>query len=170
MQGILEFGEQALPFVRRHLQESNRIAWPIKTLKGLGKEDQVVEVLKSALEFGDITFDQARVDKNYDILCYLLEYQIPDFANELLPFLDNPDERVRYACVELLIEQDNAAIPGYLERFLSDDNPDNIRLRQATIRAFQEKGWAVQNPAAFEGGHVSGNLYVNESGQLEDHQ
>src|SRR5690606_16271037 len=110
MEGIIRFGEPALPFVSEHLKKTTRIAWPIKILKALGKESQVIDILKESLNFGDIAFDQAQVDKNYDILCYLAEYQLGDFVDRLTHFLKDPDERVRYATCELLIDQEQPGI------------------------------------------------------------
>jgi hypothetical protein len=166
-EGIVAHGQTALPLVREHLLTTSRIAWPIKVLKALGDEGQVVEILKAALDFGDVAFDQAKVDKNYDILCYLVEYKLPGFTSKLAHFLADPDERVRFAAVELLIEQDDPAIPGQLERFLSDDSPDNTRLRQSVIRAFFEKRWKVQDPSKFPDGQVVDGLALSPEGYLE---
>jgi len=60
----------------KHVLETTRIAWPIKLLKALGKDDQVIEILKDALDFGDVAFDQAKVDKfpakKWQFLCGFL--------------------------------------------------------------------------------------------------
>lgn len=167
MEGILGYGQEALPLVREHLLVTNRIAWPIKVLKALGDESQVTDILKSALDFGDVAFDQAKVDKNYDILCYLVEMKLPGFTSKLAHFLNDPDERVRFAATEVLIEQDDPEVPALLERFLADDSPDNTRLRKSVIEAFLKKGWTVKDPAKFPNGQIVGPLFVSEKGQLE---
>jgi len=167
MNGIVAFGDAALPYVTEHLLTTSRIAWPIKILKALGKEDQVIEILLSALDFGEISFDQGKVDKNYDILCYLVEYKLAGRANKLAHFVADQDERVRFACVELLIEQDDPEIPGLVEKFIGDGSPENTRIRQAVIEAFLKHGWVVQDRARFPGGQVIDRLYVNDSGRLE---
>jgi hypothetical protein len=167
MDGIIAYGEPALPHVREHLLTTNRIAWPIKTLKALGKEDQVIEILKSALEFADVRFDQAKVDKNYDILCYMIDYKLPDFAGQLLHFVADPDERVRFAATEVLIEQDDPAVPGALERFIGDESPDNTRIRRSVIEAFLKHGWKLKEPERFPNGNIVGPLFVSKDGRLE---
>lgn len=167
MEGILGYGPEALPLVREHLLVTNRIAWPIKVLKALGEESQVNDILTSALDFGDVSFDQAKVDKNYDILCYLVEMKLPGFATKLAHFLNDPDERVRFAATECLIEQDEAEIPGLLERFLGDESPDNTRLRKSVIEAFLKKGWTVKDVAKFPNGQIVGPLFVTDKGKLE---
>ena len=167
MEGILAYGQEALPHVKEHLLVTSRIAWPIKVLKALGEDGQVVDILKQALDFGDVTFDQAKVDKNYDILCYLIEYKVPDFAERVAHFLNDPDERVRFAATEVLIEQDGPAVPAYLERFIGDDSADNTRIRRAVIEAYLRFGWPLKDPSRFPGGHVVGPLFVSSQGKLE---
>lgn len=167
MEGILAYGQDALPLVREHLLVTNRIAWPIKVLKALGDDAQVTDVLKSALDFGDVAFDQAKVDKNYDILCYLVEMKLPGFASKLGHFLNDPDERVRFAATEVLIEQADPEVPGMLERFLGDDSADNTRLRKSVIEAFLKHGWTVKDTAKFPNGQIVGPLFVSDKGKLE---
>lgn len=167
MKGIVAYGKDALPLVREHLMQTSRIAWPIKVLKALGEEDQVIEILKSALDFGDISFDQAKVDKNYDILCYLVEYKLPDFTGKLAHFLNDPDERVRFAATEAMIEQDDSAVPGYLEKFLGDESPDNTRIRKSVIEAFLKHRWQVKDAARFPNGQIIGPLFVGADSRLE---
>lgn len=167
LDAIKAYGQAAMPLVREHLLSTNRIAWPIKTLKALGETAQVVEILKAALDFGDVAFDQARVDKNYDILCYLVEYKLPGFAAKLAHFLMDPDERVRFACVEVMIEQDDDAVPGLLERFLPDASAENTRIRQAVLEAFLSKGWNVLDRTPFPDGQVVGPVFLNKQNRLE---
>lgn len=161
MESIIAFGPDAIPFVAEHLLHTNRIAWPIKILKALGKEIEVTEILKAALNFGDVAFDQAIVDKNFDILCYLIDYKLPDFEEKLSHFLDDHDERVRFGCAELMIEQDGAKVAPMLERFLADESPDNIRIRKSVVDAFVSKKWKLQNPSVFPEGRVVGQIYVD---------
>ena len=146
LEGIVKYSDLALPFLKLHLSATTRIAWPIKALKSLGKEDLVVEALKAALNFGDISFDQSAVDKNYDVLCYLRDYKLSGFTDQLTHFLVDPDERVRFAAVELILEQNEQRTSPALERFLIDDSSENRRLRQAVSQAFVERKWPVTNP------------------------
>lgn len=167
MQAIEAYGQAAIPYVRQHLQSTNRIAWPIKVLKALGEEQEVIEILKGALDFGDIAFDQARVDKNYDILCYLRDYKVPGFTDRLAHFLNDPDERVRFAATELLVEQDDPKVPLLLERFIGDASADNTRIRQAVVEAFLRNQWVVKDLSPYPEGRVVDHLFVNQAGHLE---
>jgi HEAT repeat protein len=167
MDAVVGYGPEALPHVKDHLLKTTRIAWPIKILKALGEEKQVIEILKEALDFGDVSFDQAKVDKNYDILCYMVEYKLPGFTDKLAHFTNDPDERVRFAATEALIEQDDPRVPELLERFIGDDSSENTRLRKSVIEAFFKHRWQLKNPGRFENGQVVGPIFVGMDMRLE---
>ena len=167
MEGIIRQGEEALPFVLAHLKKTTRIAWPIKILKALGKsDDHVIECLLGTLEYSDVSFDQAQTDKNYDILCHLADYKKTGLKDKIGHFLKDPDERVRYAAAEVLMEQDLGEVGDTLEVLMRDQNPDNSRIRQTVVRKYLEQGWPIQNPAAFPGRNVIGPVFVNDQNRL----
>lgn len=142
MKGIVRFGEKAIPFVKDWLSSTTRIAWPIKVLNQLGQDEVVIDCLKSALNFGEVSFTQHIVDKNYDILCYLRDYQLHNEISQIAHFLNDADERVRYAAAEVLIAQDSEEVKGRLERFLHDDTSENRRIRGAVAQLFTDKAWS----------------------------
>ena len=167
MDGVVRHGDQALPFVLEHLKGTTRIAWPIKILKALGKsDDHVIECLIGTLEYADVSFDQARTDKNYDILCHLADYKKSGLRDKISHFLKDPDERVRYATAEVLMEQDLGEVAETLETLMRDENPDNSRIRQTVVRKYLEQNWPVQNPAAFANRQVIGPVFINEQNKL----
>lgn len=167
MEAIIKHGEAALPFVMEHLKNTTRIAWPIKILKALGRsEEHVIECLLSVLNYEDVSFDQAQTDKNYDILCHLADYKRPGLAKKLSHFLKDPDERVRYAAAEALMEQEHSEAEQFIEPLLSDVNPDNSRIRQTVIRKYLEQGWIVRKPEVFANRNVIGPVFVDNGNRL----
>lgn len=167
LKGIVGFGQEALPAVKEYLKTSLRIAWPIKIIKELGDDSHLTDILFECLDFTDVSLDQARVDKNYDILCYLRDCKLPQNKMiELSHFLKDHDERVRFAVTEVLIEQGDAMIAPFLESFLADESPDNTRIRQSSLQAFIEKGWKVAKQDLFPQGHVVGPVYLRPDGSL----
>lgn len=167
MEGIIEMGPEILPIVREKLKSTTRIAWPIKILKKLGDEDTVIEVLKDSLNYGDVDFDQNQVDKNYDILCYLRDYKVPGFAEKIAHFLNDHDERVRFAAVEMLIEQDEPEVPGMLEKYLDDSSSENTRIRNAVVEAFVRYPWKISDPSKYSGGIITEGIFATKDGQVE---
>jgi hypothetical protein len=168
MEGILRHGEAALPYVTKHLSETDRIAWPLKILYKLGNEQQIVETLKSALNFNDVSFDRSAVDKNYDILCYLREHKLPGYVDQIAHFIKDHDERVRFAAVEVLIEQDDPSIAGLIERFIADESAENRRIRKSVIDAFVSRGWKLKHPEVFKSELITDGIFITKDAHLEN--
>lgn len=168
LKGVSKFGKDVIPLVAVRLKETNRIAWPIKILKSLGDESIVVRALLDALSLGDTTFDEAAKDKNYDILCHLVDYKLSkDQWSLITPFVSDSDERVRFATVEVLMEQDFDIVAPLLEKYLSDETPDNSRIRQTVIKTYLERQWPVKEVERFPNGRVVGPVFVGPSKTLE---
>ncbi len=127
---------------KNRLRQTTKIAWPMKILESSGVDrNEIADALISCLDTKDVSFDQNAVDKNYDILCYLIDYEIGDRARLILPFLKDPDERVRFASLEVLLAQKPGLtdLSSLLEHFLLDDSPENRRLRALVERCLYRK-------------------------------
>ena len=168
MAGVLNQKEKALPFIVEHIAGTDRIAWPLKILYQVGSDEEVVEALKKSLRFDDVSFDQAAVDKNYDILCYLRDHKLPNYTDKLAHFLVDPDERVRFAAVEALIEQVDPKIPSLVEHFLLDETSENRRIRKSVVDAFVKFGWTVAHREAFDSELVYEGVFLTKDNRLED--
>ncbi len=167
MEGIFRFGAKALPQVKEHLKQSTKIAWPIKIFQKLGNDAQVVNALEDCLDLHDFDFDRDKIDKNYDILCYLRDYTLPDRGEKLLPLLKALDERVRYATVEVLLKQDLAEdYVQKLERFLTDLSPENSRIHQIVLDAFLQNNWTIHSSDIAAGQNLGQGILVTEKKQL----
>lgn len=171
MRGILKFEDSAIPFVKEHLHESNRIAWPIKAFKQIASDEQMIATLESCLDYGEVSFDQSKVDKNYDILCYLRDYPLSDsVCVKLFHFLEEHDERVRFAVAEVLLEQNESSIPEKLEPFLLDESAENTRIRQAIISGFAKNKWAVPHKDKFKIGPFIPGVSINKQYNFVIHE
>lgn len=166
MEGILSFGKEALPSIQDHLLKSTRIAWPIKLIQKLGDDTLTVSALEACLFLTDFEFDRDKIDKNYDILCYLRDYPLSDKGKKLLGFLDTLDERVRFATVEVLLAQGAPEITEKLERFITDHSAENTRLHQVVVDAFLEKGWPTHLSLA-PGNLVAEGVVMGSDGRLQ---
>ena len=167
MEGVLSFKEKALPFVQEHLIRTTRIAWPIKILEALASSETTVSALEACLDYGDVSFDQVRIDKNYDILCYLRDHDLHDKGKKLLHFAKDADERVRFASVEAILKQQDPAVIKELEYCLVDDSSENTRIRQSLIDAYLEHKWTIQNKDSVPTGILCPGVRVNLSHRLE---
>lgn len=166
-EGILRHKEAAVPLVKEHLKVTTRIAWPIKILTKLTVEHDLVVILLESLNYDDVSFDQAVVDKNYDILCYLSDFKLPGMAEKIAHFLDDPDERVRFAAVEVLVNLETPGINRQLEKFITDESSENRRLRATVIEAFVRHKWPVEEPKRFGEAPIVEGVFVSKQGFLE---
>ncbi len=170
MRGIVKYQpEEILPFLQAHLKQTTRIAWPMKVLFDVvHDEEKIVEVLLSLLNYSDISFDQAAVDKNYDILCYLADYKSDIITDKIRVFLNDVDERVRFACIEVILNQNlDDSIKEYLEPFLMDSSVENRRIRIAVIDLFISRGWKVSDVKKFESVTFDDNVFLTKKGKFE---
>lgn len=169
LEGITRFGPDAVDIIKSHLKETTKIAWPLKILTKVCTPDQVRDVIKDALFFGETSFDIYKLEKNYDLLCYLRDYQTPDFIDKIAFFIDNPDERIRCAAVDCLVEQEEKQeeIQALVEKFLWDDSAENIRVRETVLDCYIEKKWRVKDLSHFVDGIVAPGVTVNKQGELK---
>jgi hypothetical protein len=143
MTGIVKFGEEAVPYVMEHLKDSLKISWPIKVLLVLVPRAKVPGLLIQLLDFSEISFDQAKIDKNYDILCYLMDEKIDENLTLLLPFMKDSDERVRVACAEVFLNQEKEEWSSYLAPFLTLEGEDHYRLCRRIAEGFAQHKWLL---------------------------
>lgn len=167
LKGIVRFGAEAIPVIEAWIKETDRIAWPLKALKAVTDQERIAQVLVAALVLEDVRFDQAKVDKNYDILCYLRDFQIAGHEEQIAHFLQDVDERVRFAASEVLMEQESDAGAGFLEPFLSDESTENRRIKESVIKTFIKRKWVVKKAGSFPNGMVSPQVAINGKGVLE---
>ncbi|MFK7871865.1 MAG: hypothetical protein AB8C84_01660 [Oligoflexales bacterium] len=158
MEGLVKYKDAVLPYVEKKLLATEKIAWPIKVLMELTDEEKRVEILQNCLSLDDVALEQAKVDKNYDVLCYLADYTCVDLK-KIVPFLKDPDERVRFAAAAVVIDNSGASGPEFLENFLVDESSENRRIHRLVVEAFVDKGWPVKE---LEPGPLTAGLVVTQ--------
>ena len=164
---ILSFGKDALPATLEHLRASKSIAWPVKILSAISSKEELVENLRSSLEFGDIDFSQEIVNKNYDILCHLRDHSLKDKGEALFRFLKAHDERLRVAAVETILTQNHEENFVKLEPFLLDNTSENIRLKQSIAQKFIDEGRKLTQKELFKTGFLHPDLVINKDYSLK---
>ena len=167
VEGIKKFGVDGLPYLLDHIKASYSIAWPLKIYKALATKVDLVEALEACLDYGDVAFDQKKVDKNYDILCYLRFYALSDHGKKILHFLNEHDERLRFAATEALLEQNYEDTYIALERFVTDDSNENRRIRQAVIEKFAHLGRTLVDQKNIKPGPLVSNFFVTKKFKIQ---
>lgn len=166
MEGILAAEKAAVPFVQEFLVNAPSIAWPMKILGKLLQPAEIVPVLLGCLHT-DVSLDQEKVDRNYDVMCHLRDYELTsEQCDSIRSFLDDYDERVRFGAVEALLAQESFQETSHLEKFLADDSPENTRIRQAVSEAFLRKGWRISNPEFLVKKGLPPGFFINKNKEL----
>ena len=75
-------------------------------------------------------------------------------------------ERIRFAAVEALAEQDDDSINELFEPFLSDESSDNRRIREVVVNAFVDKNWKVKDQELFMDGYVIPGVRIQKDGSV----
>ena len=160
--------ETALPIVKKHLKRTAHIAWPVKILLRLTDEQEVVVALYDCLDFSDVDFDRDKIDKNYDLLTHLHDFDVSTLSKNILHFLDDKDERVRFATAGILIKQNADYVAEALEKFLADDSAENTRIRQIVLDAFVNMKWSIKNKRDFKKSSAAKEvIFNNKNGKIK---
>ncbi len=168
MKSLMGYDKEAvLAIAREHLRHTDHIAWTTKILLQLGGEKEVASALLACLDFSAVAFDRAKVDKNYDILCHLHDFDVSDLSRDIVHLLDDNDERVRFATAEILIKQKADYAAEVLEKFISDDSAENTRIRQNVLAAFIANSWAIKNRHAFRKSSAAKEAVLGKNGKLK---
>ena len=155
--GIIALGTPAVPLLMDHLSHTERIGWPLKALIALTDKPAIAQKLLALLDLSDIEFDHIKVEKNYDLLCHLADFEFPGDADDVAKvakLLGAKDERVRLAATELMTERiipaahDEGRPPlylGYVEPFVYDTSPENTRLTITVLEAYEKHRWPLKD-------------------------
>lgn len=163
--GIIRRGPAALPIIQEYLQTKEHIAWPLKALLALSDEQTVVRALEDCLDLGPVDFEQNKVEKNYDILCHLMDYDTPCNEEKILHFLQARDERVRFAAAELLARQGSASVLPHFEPFIYDESAENRRIRATVLEAYLKRSWKLTDKQRFSKLDIPG-YHINSKGGI----
>lgn len=160
--------ETVLPIIKGHLQRTAHIAWPVKVMLRLTDEREVVTALRDCFDFGDVDFDRAKIDKNYDLLTHLYDFDVSNLGRDILHFLADRDERVRFATAGIVIKQNADYAAEVLEKFLSDDRAENTRIRQIVLDAFVDMKWSIKNKRDFKKSSAAKEvIFNNKNGKIK---
>ena len=165
LEGIISKGDQAIEVLKEHILNSFYIAWPFKALSALEDSIKVIEILNQALSPDGDQFDQKNTEKNYDILCHLLDFdQKFDFL-KVSKFLNHHDEKLRLCAVEILVKHDDHPYEKRLENFIYDQSTENRRIHHVVINAYIENNWKLKDKDRYKNTRING-YDITEDGTI----
>ena len=139
---VLSFGNKSVDPLKRYIKNFATVAWPIKILQEIVSEGELISFLLSVLETEHIMFNEREVEKRIELLNHLREFKHPEISEKVVKLLNDFDDRVRFAAIEILeIGGDETTREALLNLF-NDDN-ESIRMKTKIIEVFSKTGWKV---------------------------
>ena len=139
-EGIVSAGREAIEPVRAYAAKAESLAWPVRILKELLPEEELVEELLVWLKRWDTEYAKF-IDPKLTILQLLSEYRHPNIREAVEPFLQDANEPARFHAFAATFKQaDPEAIKAILA-WLPEE--ESVRVRAKIGDGFIALGWEV---------------------------
>ena len=141
---LVEKGAAILPALKRYLASADSISWPLRLLeKVVDTEPEEIDVIEEVLARHEPGYERDPT-KKIQLLTHLAGLKHPRVPPLAAPYLADMDEGVRYAAIEALLRQGDAAaaVPPLLDLFVSEKE-ESLRIRIRIADGFAEHGWAL---------------------------
>jgi hypothetical protein len=140
-EGIIGAGkEAAIEPVRAFALKAESVQWPIKILKELCEEEEIVDELIKWLARWDTEYAKF-MDPKLQLLDALSDYKSPKVRPAVEPFLEDVTEDARYRAVQTLLAQKEPASLEPLLKCLLDE--ESVRIKNKILDGIGALGWEV---------------------------
>lgn len=162
---IVSQGEQAIAPVKEFLVQANSVGWGIRILKQLIPEEALVEFLLSILPTGDTTFNESEIEKRFDLLTNLMEYQDPRIKHYILELLHDHDDRIRLLAIELTAKLNaEEARTSLLDMYINQEETN--RIRNKILSSFAVLDWTVKGYKKSVEDLLPDGFFINKDNQI----
>lgn len=139
-EGIMAAGREAIEPVRAFAAKADSLAWPMRIMKELLTEEELIEELLVWLERWDTEYAKF-IDPKLQILTELAEYQHPDIREAVEPFLQDVNEPARFhAVAATLAQKDAEAVKPLIDALLEEES---VRVKAKIADGFIANEWTV---------------------------
>ena len=139
-EGIVGAGREAIEPVRAFAAKAESLSWPLRVLKEVLPEEELVAELLVWLERWDTDYAKF-IDPKLQLLKALEDYQHEDIREAVEPFLEDSNEEARFnAAATTLAQKDKAAIPALIKMLREEES---VRVKSKVADGFVALGWEV---------------------------
>ena len=136
---LIDKGTEALPTLRKYMNSSDSVAYPLQILESIGSPETILDVIDELLA-GEPPGYTRDTTKRIQIIDWLGEWKDGDdkqVLQRLQPYLNDFDENARFAVVNALSLRPIAEIaPPLIDRLLSpDEDSRRLKVRIAGVLA-----------------------------------
>lgn len=139
-EGILTAGKDAVAPVRAFASKAESLGWPIKILKALLEEEELVDELLVWLERWDTEYSKF-VDPKLQLLQELESYKNPKIRPAIERFLEDASDPARFnAAAAILVQEEPEALQPLLKLMLEEES---VRIRTKIAEGLASLGWEI---------------------------
>ncbi|MFO0634168.1 MAG: HEAT repeat domain-containing protein [Nannocystaceae bacterium] len=135
-------GDKVLPALRQFCTEAENVAWALRILEDVANGPQEWEVLDAMLERHPPEYARDPKTK-LQLLTHVAEIDDARVVPILVRYLADPEETVRFFCVEQLVDIGDEDSKAPLVERLVHEREDSVRLRTRILDGLATLGWDV---------------------------
>ena len=140
--GIVQNGELALEPVRDFLESSDTLAWPLKILREIQTEEQVITILLELLAKMHTEYERDP-HKKIDVMATFEEHQDPRIVEAVTRFLEDMNETARFHAAGAILAQDEADAALETDSTKAFLVEESVRVRMRMLDGYIEQGWKL---------------------------
>lgn len=139
-EGIVAAGQAAIEPIRSYCAKAEGLTWPLKVLRRIVPEDQMVAELLALLDQFDTEY-MRNPEPKIQLISVLEEYPTDAVRKAVELFLTDVNEPVRFhAAVTVFAVNDPQSIPALLEMMSQEES---LRVRNRVASGLAEKKWEI---------------------------
>lgn len=150
---LVMIGKPLLGPIKTLCREGESVAWALRIVEDVANEEEEWAILETLLEVHPPVYERDPAPK-LQMLTHLKEIEDERVRDILIRYLGDPDENVRFFCIEALIdnaeEQAKEALVGHLEH----PEEDSVRLRSRILDGLADLGWDLSAHASVVRKHL----------------
>jgi HEAT repeat protein len=140
LEGIVRAGKPALEPLRVYCAKAESLTWPLRTIKRIVGEDEVVDELLGVLDQFDTEYVR-NPEPKVQLISMLEEYPCADVREAVEPFLTDVSVPVRFTAVAPVFATNDSQSTAALVAAMEDE--ESLRIRNKIAGGLAERGWAV---------------------------
>lgn len=139
---LIAIGKPILRPITQFCRESESIAWALRIVEDVANEDEEWALIDALLEIHPVGYERDASAK-LQMLTHIKEIDDPRVREILARYLADPDENVRFFCIEALIENGELESREALVEALLRPEEDSVRLRSRMLDGLADLRWDV---------------------------
>ena len=148
---LTDFGDKALPSLRRFILAGESLSYPLKVLEKIADPPKVLEIVDEVMAREEPGYTR-HPEKKIQLLTWLGEWREAapaDNTRRMVPYLKDFDETVRFTAIDALAharpDEDTTREPMIAALLRPEEESRRILVRIAEVLA--ERGWAAPGEA-----------------------